>query len=156
MSVAGVVEDLIALQRLAEQERDAARRRSLDAIRGHVAERDGGAKVGEAAQVLGVSAPTVRAWIKAGALRAVTDSSPVRVDVMSLAVSKSVLDELRVHRDDGRLLVEVLRVLRDRGVLAGDVAAALDDLAAGRVRRLDPQRLDELLPGTRTEISTST
>ncbi len=76
---------------------------------------------------------------------------------MSLAVSKSVLDELRVHRDDGRRLVEVLRVLRDRGVLAGDdVAAALDDLAVGRVRRLDPQRLDELLPGTRTEISTST
>ena len=48
MSVAGVVEDLIALQLLAEQERDAVRRRSLDAIRGHVAERDGGAKVGEA------------------------------------------------------------------------------------------------------------
>ena len=68
MSVGGVVEDLIALQRLAEQYRVAVRRRSPDAIRGHVAERNGGAKVGEAAQMLGVSAPTVRAWIKAGAL----------------------------------------------------------------------------------------
>ena len=156
MSVGGVVEDLIALHRLAEQERDAVRRRSLDAIRGHVAERDGGAKVGEAAQVLGVSAPTVRAWIKAGALRTVTQSSPLRVDVTSLAATKSVLDELRRHRDDRRLLFEVLRVLRDRGGLAGDdVAAAVDDLAAGRVRRLDANRLDELLPTTRPETSTS-
>lgn len=156
MSVGGVVEDLIALQRLAEQERDAVRRRSLDAIRGHVAERDGGAKVGEAAQVLGVSAPTVRAWIKAGALRTVAGSSPLRVDVTSLAATKSVLDELRRQRDDGRLLAEVLRVLRDRGALAGDdVAAAVDDLAAGRVRRLDANRLDELLPTTRTQTSTS-
>ena len=156
MSVGGVVEDLIALQRLAEQERDAVRRRSLEAIRGHVAERDDGAKVGEAAQVLGVSAPTVRAWIKVGALRTVARSSPLRVDVTSLAATKSVLEELRRHRDDGRLLSEVLRVLRDRAVLAGDdVAASVDDLAAGRVRRLDAHRLDELLPTTRTQTSTS-
>ncbi len=156
MSAGGVVEDLIALQRLAEQERDAGRRRSLDTVRGHVAERDNGAKVGEAAHVLGVSPPTVRAWIKAGALRTVAQSSPLRVEVTSLAATKSVLDELRRHRDDGRLLAEVLRVLRDRGALAGDdVAAAVDDLAAGRVRRLDANRLDELLPTTRTEASTS-
>lgn len=156
MSVSGVVEDLIALQRLAEQERDAVRRQSLDAIRGHVAERGGGAKVGEAAQVLGVSAPTVRAWIKAGALRTVAGSSPLRVEVTSLAATKSVLDELRRHRDDGRLLAEVLRVLRDRGVLAGDdVAVAVEDLAAGRVCRLDANRLNELLPTTRTPTSTS-
>ena len=156
MSISRVVEERNALQRLAEQERDAVRRQSLDAIRGHVAERDGGAKVGEAAQVLGVSAPTVRAWIKAGVLRTVARSSPLRVEVTSLAATKSVLDELRRHRDDGRLLFEVLRVLRDRGALAGDdVAAAVDDLAAGRVRRLDANRLDELLPTTRTKPSMS-
>jgi excisionase family DNA binding protein len=108
VSVIGVVEDLIALQQLAEQERDAARRGSLDAVREHVAERDRGAKVGEAAQVLGVSAPTVRAWIEAGALRAVAGSRPVRVGVMSLAVTKGVMDELRRHRDDRALLVDVL------------------------------------------------
>ena len=156
MSVGGVVEDLIALQRLAEQERDAARRRALDAVRGHVAERDGGAKVGEAAEVLGVSAPTVRAWLKAGALRPIAGSSPLRVDVMSLAATKSVLDELRRRRDDGRLLIQVLRILRDRGVLAGDdVDAAVEDVAAGRVARLDPTHLEELLPATRTKTSTS-
>jgi len=156
VSVIGVVEDLIALQQLAGQERDAARRRSLDAVREHVAERDRGAKVGEAAQVLGVSAPTVRAWIEAGALQAVAGSRPVRVGVMSLAVTKSVVDELRAHRHDRALLADVLRVLRDRGVLAGeDVAAGLGDVSAGRVRRLDHASLDELLPMRRTRPSTS-
>ncbi len=156
MSVIGVVEDLIALQQLAEQERDAARRRSLDAVREHVAERDRGAKVGEAAQVLGVSAPTVRAWIEVGALQAVAGSRPVRVGVMSLAVTKSVVDELRAHRDDRAMLADVLRVLRDREALAGeDVAAGLGDVSAGRVRRLDHAALDELLPVRRTRPSTS-
>lgn len=156
MSVVGVVEDLIVLQRLAEQERDAARRRSLDAVREHVAERDRGAKVGEAAQVLGVSAPTVRAWIEAGALRAVAGSSPLRIGVMSLAATKSVVEELRRHRDDRALLGDVLRTLRDRGVLAGqDVAAGMGDLSAGRVRRLDQATLEELLPARRTRPSTS-
>ena len=156
MSVIGVVEDLIALQQLAGQERDAARRRSLDAVREHVAERDRGAKVGEAAQVLGVSAPTVRAWIEAGALQAVAGSRPVRVGVMSLAVTKSVVDELRAHRDDRALLADVLRVLRDREALAGeDVAAGLGDVSAGRVRRLDQATLEELLPVRRTRPSTS-
>jgi hypothetical protein len=156
MSVVGVVEDLIALQRLAEQERDAGRRRSLDAVRVHVAERDRGAKVGEAAQVLGVSAPMVRAWIEAGALRAVAGSSPLRVGVMSLAATKSVVDELRLHRDDRALLVDVRRKLRDRGVLAGeDAAAGLGDVSAGQVRRLDYAALDELLPVRRARPSTS-
>lgn len=156
MSLAGVVDDLITLQQLAEQERDAARRRSLDAVREHVAERDRGAKVAEAAQVLGVSAPTVRAWIEAGALQALAGSSPVRVGVMSLAATKQVVDELKRHRDDRHLLADVLRLLRDRGVLAGDdLTAGADDLAAGRVRRLNRDRLDELLPPKRTKPSTS-
>jgi hypothetical protein len=75
---------------------------------------------------------------------------------MSLAATRSVLDELRRHRDDRHLLAGVLRVLRDRGVVAGeDVAEGVDDLAAGRVRRLDGAGLDELLPRSRTRASTS-
>ena len=157
MSLAGVVEDLITLQQLAGQERDASRRRSLDAVREHVAERDRGAKVTEAAQLLGVSAPTVRAWIEAGVLVALAGPGPARVGVMSLAATKQVVDELRRHRDDPHLLAEVLRVLRDRGVLAGDdVTRGQDDLVAGRLRRLDSNNLDELLPPKRSRPSTST
>ena len=73
-----------------------------------------------------------------------------------MAATKSVLDELRRHRDDRRLLAEVLCLLRDRGALGGDdVATGVDDMAAGRVRRLDASGLADLLPTTRTEASTS-
>ncbi len=156
MSLVGVVEDLIALQHLFEQEADVARRRSLDAIRRHVAERDQGAKIAEAAKVLGVSAPTVRAWTEAGALYAVPGARPARVDVMSLAATKQVVDELRRHTGDRQLLADVLRVLRDRADLAGEeVQSAVRDVVEGRVRRLDGQGLDQLLPPQRTKRSTS-
>lgn len=161
MSLSEVVEDLITLQRLAGEEQSAARRQALDAVRQHVAERDRGAKVLEAAQVLGVSAPTVRSWIEAGVLVAVDGPGPVRVGVMSLAVAKQVVDELRRARDDRYLLADVQRALRDRDVLAGDdVSRGLDDVAAGRVTRLDEAGLDELFPPRkprkRTTTSTST
>lgn len=158
MSLDGVVEDLITLQQLAGQERDASRRRSLDAVREHVAERDRGAKIAEAAEVLGLSVPTVRAWVKAGVLVALDGTGPARIGVMSLAATKQVVDELRRHRDDRHLLAEVLRILRDRSVLAGeDFVRGQEDLAASRVRRLDPSGLDELLPPKkRSKPSTST
>jgi len=143
----GVVEDLIALQHLVEQEADVARRRSLDAVRRHVAERDQGAKIAEAAMVLAVSAPTVRAWTEAGAVRAIPGARPARVDVMSLAAAKQVLDELRRHTDDPQLLADVLRVLRDRADLTGEeVHSATSDVVESRVRRLDRRGLDQLLP----------
>lgn len=156
MSLSHVVDDLIALQHLADQEDDAARRRSLDAIRRHVAERDQGAKVAEAAKVLAVSAPTVRAWTEAGALRAIPGLRPVRIDVMSLAAAKQVLDELRRQADERHLLADVLRVLRDRAALAGDgTQAGVEDAVAGRVRTLDRRGLDELLPPKGTKKSKS-
>lgn len=82
MSSAEVVGDLLALEELAAQEKDADRRRALDAVRGHVANRDRGAKVLEVAQVLRLSQPTVRAWIEAGILTTRSDASPVRVDLL--------------------------------------------------------------------------
>jgi len=128
-------------------EPDVARRRSLDAVRRHVAERDQGAKIAEAAMVLAVSAPTVRAWTEAGAVRAIPGARPARVDVMSLAAAKQVLDELRRHTDDRQLLADVLRVLRDRADLTGEeVHSATSDVVESRVRRLDRRGLDQLLP----------
>lgn len=155
MTVAAVVDDLITLGNLAEQEDDASRRRSLDQVRDHLAERDRGAKVSEAAGILGVSVPTTRAWIEAGMLDLVEESSPIRVTVTSLAAVKVVVDQLREHRDDRYLLAEVMRILRDRAVSSGaDVEAGLADLAASRMRRLDASTLDELLPSTRPKRST--
>lgn len=156
MSLAGVVDDLIALQHLAEQEEDTARRRSLDSVRKHLAERDRGAKITEAAKVLGVSAPTVRAWIAVGVLHALADSQPVRVDVASLADAKQVVDELRRHSSDRYMLADLLRILRDRASLSNeDARAGTADLNTGRVRRLDRRGLDALMPAKGPQRSTS-
>lgn len=150
------MDDLIALHHLAAQEDDAARRKTLDLIRKHLAERDGGAKITEAASLLEISPPTVRAWIDAGVLTVVSASRPVRVEVSSLAAAKQIVDELRRHSQDRHLLADVLRSLRDRAALSGvDARTGAHDVAAGRVRRLDQQALDELLPVKGRRRSTS-
>ena len=68
MSLVEVVDDLLTLEELAAHEDDPDRRRSLEVVRSHLAERDQGAKVSEVAKVLGLSQPTVRAWIESGLL----------------------------------------------------------------------------------------
>jgi len=143
MSLVEVVDDLLTLEELAEHENDPDRRRSLEAVRTHLAGRDRGAKVSEAAQVLGLSQPTVRAWIASGILEPIDGTTPVRVDVRSLADVKRALDLIRRHKDDRRLLADVMRILRDRAALAGS-EEGFADLAAGRVVPVTDQLLDEL------------
>ncbi|MGI8684083.1 MAG: helix-turn-helix domain-containing protein [Acidimicrobiales bacterium] len=132
MALLDVVDDLLALEDLAEHEADPERRRSLHDVRTHVARRDRGAKVSEAAEVLGLSQPTVRAWIDSGLLTTVSDAKPVRVDVLALAETKRALDLIREHAEDRQLLVQVMRILRDRAALAGS-EEGFADLRAGRV-----------------------
>jgi len=132
MSLAEVVGDLLELQDLAKDELDPGRRRTLDEVRMHVARREGGAKVSEAAAVLGISQPTVRAWIEAGLLTAMDGTKPVRLDVLALAETKRVLDLTRDHSDDRKLLVHVMRLLRDRAALEGS-EEGFADLHEGRI-----------------------
>ena len=156
VSVVEVVDDLIALAQLAEQESDASRKGRLAMVHDHLAARDRGAKVSEAAQILGVSAPTIRSWIAIGLLETVS-ARPVRVDVVSLAAAKRAVDEIRRHKDERHLLADVGRLLRDRAAMTGEgVAEGLDDFRSGRVTRLDRARLDELLPEKRSKRSSST
>ncbi|MGI9023346.1 MAG: hypothetical protein ACR2HV_08975 [Acidimicrobiales bacterium] len=143
MSLVEVVDDLLTLEELAEHEDDPDRRRSLEAVRSHLADRDRGAKVSEAAQVLSLSQPTVRAWIASGLLEPIAGTTPVRVDVRSLADVKRALDLIRRHKDDRRLLADVMRILRDRAALAGS-EEGFADLAAGRVVPVTDELLDEL------------
>ena len=145
MSVAEVLEDLLELEELANEEQDPERRRSLDVVRIHVAQRAHGAKLSEAADLLQISQPTARAWIASGVLSPVPGSKPVRVDLLALADVKRALDLIRDHAEDRQLLVHVMRVLRDRAVLDGDDARkGLEDLSAGRVVPLTDDLLDEL------------
>ena len=133
MSLVEVVDDLLTLEELAAHEDDPDRRRSLEVVRSHLAERDRGAKVSEVAKVLGLSQPTVRAWMESGLLVPIAGMTPVRIDVLSLADVKRALGLIRRQKDDKRLLADVMRRLRDRAALAGeDVRAGLEDLAAGR------------------------
>lgn len=145
MSLVEVVDDLLTLEELAAHEADPDRRRSLKVVRGHLAERDRGAKVSEVAKVLGLSQPTVRAWIESGLLKPIAGTTPVRIDVLSLADVKRALDLIRRHKDEKRLLADVMRLLRDRAALAGeDVRAGLEDLAAGRTVPLGDDLLAEI------------
>lgn len=149
MPVVEVVDDLITLQALAEREADSASREMLASLQRRVAERDRGAKVSDAAAILGLSTPTVRSWIDAGVLP-VTGTAPVRVDLLALADAKRAVDSLRRHADDAHLLADVLRLVRDRAVAApADLAEGIADARAGRVTRLDSAGLDRLLPEPR-------
>lgn len=143
MPVVDVVEDLNALQELAEHEADPDRRRTLDVVRSRLADRDRGAKVSEAAELLGITPPTVRAWIKSGLLVAVPETRPIRVETLCLADVKRALDLIREHSDDSHLLAEVHRVLRDRAALEG-AEEGFADLRAGRLVPLTDDLLAEL------------
>lgn len=132
MSLAEVVDDLLALDDLVAEEDDPDRKRSMEGVRLHLARRGRGAKVSEAAALLGLSQPTVRAWLAAGVLTPVADLRPARVDLSSLAAVKRTVDLVRMHGDDRHLLLGVLRHLRDGAAMAG-AEAGLDDLRAGRL-----------------------
>ncbi len=134
MSVTEVVEDLNALRRLAEDELDESRRSALESVRNHLADRDRGAKISEAADVLGVSPPTVRSWVKAGILEEVADGgSPQRVEVLGLADVKRLVDMLREHGQNRDFLTAIYRRLRDDAVLASPgLEESIEDFRAGR------------------------
>ena len=154
VSAVDLVEDLIELEALAEHEADADRRRRLLNLANRVAHREGGAKVSEAAQILGVSAPTVRAWIGAGILATIPDRTPLRVELSSLAAAKRAVDAVREIKDDPHLLAEVYRLLRDRALLdQPEVRQGIEDCRAGRTVDLTPELLDELLPPPRRRKS---
>jgi predicted transcriptional regulator len=152
MPVVDVVEDLNALQELAEHEADPDRRRTLDAVRSRLADRDRGAKVSEAAELLGITPPTVRAWIKSGVLVAKPETRPVRVDTLCLADVKRAVDLLRAHGTDRDLLAAVYRRLRDAELLESEAfKAGMEDLAAGRIVPLGDDLCKEMANLDRSE-----
>lgn len=134
VSVAEVIDDLLSLDHLLDIERAAACRRSLEAIRDRIAHHAGGAKVSEAAAVLRISQPTVRACIECGLLTTLPGSKPVRIDLAALAETKRALDLISDHSPDRRLLVHVVRLLRARDALDG----ADEGFAELRARRVVP------------------
>lgn len=154
MSAAEVISDLIELKRLADDEPDSERRNALVRIHDNLAARSDGAKVADVARVLDVSTATVRSWIDAGILDEIPDKTPRRVTLDSLASVKQALDEIRAHADDPPLLVQVMRILRDRAALEGS-EEGFEDYRAGRVTRLTPDLLDEIGQARQLEAAAS-
>ncbi len=144
------VADLVELERLANLEPDKTKRWRIIGVHDRLASRANGSKVSEAVAVLGLSAPTIRAWIDAGVLETVPNQKPTRVTYRSLARAKLALDEVRAHGENLQLLASVLRELRDRATLEDPALPdALDDLSHGQIRRVDLDQLNEIIPGSR-------
>jgi DNA-binding transcriptional MerR regulator len=73
-----------------------------------------GVPVAQAARRLGVSVPTVRAWITRGALQAIEGSSPVEIEPESLRSVSRALQELRERGVDREWLQALVDYLDDR------------------------------------------
>lgn len=91
-----------------------------------------GLPVSEAAGYLGVSEPTVRAWLRRGVLDRVPGAKPVLIEIVGLRRVSSALVELRERgrdRDWTRALVDLLHDRAERG--RSELVAGLDELRRG-------------------------
>ncbi len=93
-----------------------------------------GLAVSATARYLGISEPTVRAWLARGALTRVPDAKPVLVEIGSLRRVGRALTELRERgqdRDWTRALVDLLHDRADRA--RPDLAQGLEELRLGKL-----------------------
>ena len=79
-----------------------------------------GVSVAAAGERLGVSEPTIRSWVKRGALRAVPKASPMQIDPESLHRVSRALSELRERGQDRDWLQAVVDELHDREARQSD------------------------------------
>ncbi|MER5650884.1 helix-turn-helix domain-containing protein [Streptosporangium sp. NPDC002524] len=128
-----IVEDLADLLSLA---RCRASDRALQAtirrmsLRHDQGPRPSAVKLACAAELLGVSVPTVRSWMAHGVLRAVPGEKVTRISATSLAEVLAVVRETEQGEPGRRRLARVVDALRDRDLLerAQDAAQMTGDL----------------------------
>jgi hypothetical protein len=93
-----------------------------------------GVPVAQAARRLGVSVPTVRAWIARGALTAIEGSSPVEIESESLRSVGRALQELRERGVDREWLQALVDYLDDRQARQSPaLREGLEQLARGEL-----------------------
>ncbi|GAA3133029.1 hypothetical protein GCM10010466_24550 [Planomonospora alba] len=115
-----VVEDLADLLSLAQHR--ASDRALHAAVRRMTQRHDQGphpsaVRLATAAELLDVTLPTVRAWIRHGVLEAVPGRGVARVSATSLARALVVLREMEEGEAGHRRLARVIDALRDRDLL---------------------------------------
>lgn len=141
---AAVVAD-VADARLALEATDpAVTRRFLQAIleraEGLV---DGGISVADAADALGVSAPTVRNWLAQGVLDRVRRPGPVKITESSLGEALAAVTTIRELEGDNRKMRLVLNALEDRRT-RDRLRDSIAELEAGDYVEVDPADIGEL------------
>jgi excisionase family DNA binding protein len=93
-----------------------------------------GLPVAEAAEYLGVSEPTIRAWLDRTVLDAVPDSKPVLVERSSLRRVHRAVGELRRRGQDRDWLRALVDVVHDHAERERpEIAAGVDELARGEL-----------------------
>jgi excisionase family DNA binding protein len=94
-----------------------------------------GVPVVEAAKYLGVSEPTVRLWVRRGALASLPHSKPVLIEHESLRRVGRAVRELRARGEDREWLESVVRYVEDMADRSSpSVRQGLKELAEGKLQ----------------------
>lgn len=90
-------------------------------------------EVSQAARILGVSPPTVRAWAKRGVLKRVPGRSPAALTFDSVRRTRRLLGELRAQGDDREFVQRLLDAALDQRELSrSEATRGLEQWRAGR------------------------
>ncbi len=93
-----------------------------------------GLPVSQAAQYLGVSEPTVRAWLKRGLLREVPRSKPLLIERSCLRRVHAAVGELRARGQERDWLQALVDLLHDRAERRRpEIQRGLEELRRGRL-----------------------
>lgn len=106
-----------------------------------------------AGKLLGLSVPTIRAWINRGLLDEISDSSPRLVTLQSVLEVRPLVRELRELGRDRNLLEAVLARAEDERALSDrKLRRSLDEMRSGKLidiaRRSRSRCLPQSLPAT--------
>lgn len=94
-----------------------------------------GVPVTEAAKYLGVSEPTVRLWVRRGALAALPGSKPALIEHESLRGVGRAVRDLRARGEDREWLEGVVRYVEDMADRSSpSVRQGLKELAEGKLQ----------------------
>ncbi|MEU4411260.1 helix-turn-helix domain-containing protein [Streptosporangium sp. NPDC023963] len=122
--------DLLSLARCRTSDRALQATIRRMSLRHDQGPRPSAVKLACAAELLGVSVPTVRSWMVHGVLRAVPGEKVTRISATSLAEVLAVVREMGQGEPGRRRLARVIDALRDRDLLerAQDAAQMTGDL----------------------------
>jgi DNA-binding transcriptional MerR regulator len=136
--IARDIDDLEVLEKSLGRNED-ARLRVVRLRRRRLAEAPS-VRLSVAGKLLGLSVPTIRAWINRGLLDEISDSSPRRVTLRSVLEVRPLVRELRALGRDRNLLEAVLAQAEDERALSDrKLRRSLDEMRSGKLIDITPR-----------------